>query len=135
MKIDLNSYGLEELFELNKLVVSEIRARQKEVAKEKSSSFKIGQRVWFIDRAGRRVEGVLRQFLPKNLAIDVDNGLAGIVKWKVSPHLVKAVETSGHEIDPIESLGGKEVDALHSAGISSPSVSSDTPIGVKHSIW
>jgi hypothetical protein len=135
MKIDLNSYGLEELFELNKLVVSEIRARQKEVAKEKSSSFKIGQRVWFTDRSGKRVEGILRRFMPKNLAIDVDNGVGGIVKWKVSPHLVKAVEASGHEIDPIESLGGKEVDTLHSAGVSLPSSGSDTPIGVKHSVW
>lgn len=107
--IDLNKYTLEELYDLNKKVVAQIRAAQKDDAKEKSLKFKIGQDVWFVDRSGKRVEGVLMRFLPKNLAIRVEDPHTGMItNWKVSPHLVKSVEPVGVD-DVLGDLGGTSV--------------------------
>lgn len=106
--IDLNKYTLEELYDLNKRVVSQIRAMQKQEAKEKSVKFKVGQDVWFNDRAGRRVEGRLTRFLPKNLEITVVDSSGRTTKWKVSPHLVKSDEPVGVD-EVLSDLGGTSV--------------------------
>lgn len=128
--VDLNKYSLEELYDLNKRVVAQIRAAQKDDAKEKSLKFKVGQEVWFTDRNGKRVNGVLTRFLPKNLAIRVEDPKTGhVVNWKVSPHLVKSVEPIGVD-DVLGDLGGKSVDEFERA----PEIH-DKPKTSSHEAW
>lgn len=129
MDIDLNKYSMQELYEINSAVVRQIKALQKVDAKEKSISFKIGQEVWFVTRSGERIEGKLARFLPKNLEVHHTNPVTKqLTKWKVSPHLVRAVEPDEKE-DVIGDLGGSDVSdfGAHRNGADIPTSGMDRP--------
>lgn len=126
MDIDLNKYSMQELYEINSAVVRQIKALQRDAAKEKSIAFKVGQDVWFVTRSGERIEGKLARFLPKNLEVHHTHPVTKqLTKWKVSPHLVKAVEPLVKE-DVVGSLGGDDVETFEkplSPGMDKPKTS------------
>jgi len=49
------------------------------------NSFSVGQNVFFNDKRGQRIEGVVTKVMIKNVQVSTDAGL-----WRVAPTLLKA---------------------------------------------
>ena len=50
------------------------------------NSFTVGQNVFFNDKRGQKIEGVVTKVMIKNVQVSTDAGL-----WRVAPTLLKAV--------------------------------------------
>jgi len=50
------------------------------------NSFTVGQNVFFNDKRGQKIEGVVTKVMIKNIQVSTDAGL-----WRVAPTLLKAV--------------------------------------------
>lgn len=50
------------------------------------NSFSVGQNVFFNDKRGQKIEGVVTKVMIKNVQVSTDAGL-----WRVAPTLLKAV--------------------------------------------
>lgn len=124
---DFNDMATSELYELNRLLVLEIRARSKEEARSKSSRFKHGQQVKFVDRSGVVHIGTIIKFNTKTISIKV-----GSVLWRVSPSVLMEVEPSGHDV--IETLDAKEVQEFEERHEDPPS-KTDKPKTQSDSAW
>jgi len=72
--------------ELN-MVIRAVNLKNRNLAAAAKFAFKPGQKVWFFDKHGMRVQGLVTQRLQKNIKVLADNGLL----WRVSPNLLKSV--------------------------------------------
>lgn len=124
---DFNDMTVSELYNLNKLLVAEIRARQREDARDKAARFKIGQRVSFTDRAGNYTEGVIEKFNSKTVSVKTPGTI-----WRVPPSMLTEVEPSGHDV--VAALDAKEVAEFENRHHDKPPVS-DKPRGASDTVW
>ena len=70
------SLSASDLLKLNKAAGDAWNVRSNEIRK----SFKVGDRVTFLDRSGERLFGIIAKVMRKNIKVDVYGK-----NWKVSP--------------------------------------------------
>ena len=86
-----------EMTKLNALFAKADSSQMKEIAQMFNTQFKaktqmaknsftVGQNVFFNDKRGQKIEGVVTKVMIKNIQVSTDAGL-----WRVAPTLLKAV--------------------------------------------
>ena len=82
----INKLSLEELVELNKKIVKRINLVHTRVQEDAATDFSVGDEVFFITKAGSRVEGNVVKVNRKTVKVSTNLGM-----YKVSPTLLKKV--------------------------------------------
>jgi hypothetical protein len=85
---ELGTFDLNELVNLNRLVVSMVRSKQSHENYKASAEFMVGDKVWFIAKRGRRVEGVIDKINRSKAIVKVKddkakNSFMEYVRWNV----------------------------------------------------
>ena len=70
--------------ELN-AIIALVRDRQRSIQTEIGTSFQVGDSVYFNDRRGAKVTGIIKKINRKTIKVDTGGYL-----WSVSPSLLKA---------------------------------------------
>ena len=84
---EILSFNTDELRELNRKIVAELKKRNRQETREKVANFKVGQKVKFKDRKGLAHMGVVKKINIKTVSVD-EGGFQG---WKVHPNFLTAV--------------------------------------------
>ena len=75
----------EELVQLNHRIVARLRLMQEIRAHGAMAELRLGQRVRFLDSAGRTIRGAVTRYNRKSVTVLTDAG----AQWRVAPDLLK----------------------------------------------
>ena len=84
--LQISSMSINELLDLNKVIVAQIKARQKKVQVQAAAKLVVGQKVTWTGKRGTQV-GVVTKVKIK--MVEVNAGLGGL--WNVTASMLKAV--------------------------------------------
>lgn len=82
--LNVSQMSDDDLRRLNEVVVSELRNRHSRKEVVASMKFNVGDVVSFVTKRGQTVRGTVEKVNAKSISVD-----AGMMKWKVSPTLLK----------------------------------------------
>lgn len=124
---DFNDMTTPQLYDLNRLLVAEIRSRNKDESRTKASRFRHGQAVKFADNKGRMYTGTIIKFNSKTISVRTEGGT-----YRVPPSYLMEMEPSGHDV--VAELDAKEVQEFEDRHEDKPPVS-DKPKTQSESTW
>jgi hypothetical protein len=102
MPIDIDRFSEAELMDLNRRIVERLRLMQQARAHQAMLQFRIGERVWFHNELGERVDGVIVRYNRKSVSLVTEDGQ----QWRVGPRLLHkagddVIESTAVHVPPL----------------------------------
>lgn len=88
MAINIDTLSEAELIDLNQRIVERLKFMQHARAHRAMLEFRIGERVWFENDLGGRVDAMIVRYNRKSVSLMTDEGQ----QWRVAPRFLRKVQ-------------------------------------------